>query len=324
MRVLIGAQRGLGAALFSLVLGCGATTQDGPPRGSGGSPAIGQGGSASGGRPSPGGGAASDAGAGGRSQPVGGSNSVAGSGVTQGGSPAGGGGGVASGGVAGTSGVGGTGGVAGSGEEPNKVVLFDGSQQTFNGWYPRNGGKNAANPWTNNGDGTMTVKGDDIITKLAFTDVFVHLEYWSPKFDYPPSTDFTQRGASGVFLKGSFELAIVDTFGLSPEPYQANAFCGAIHTISAPLVSACRPGGEWNAYDIEFRAEDCTGGVKTSSAEFVEVRLNGILVQQDVAVDHVTQAGLTETCEPRGLLLQNISTIVPVSFRNIWAIPRDS
>jgi hypothetical protein len=325
VRVLIGARRGLGVALFGLILGCGATTQDGTRRGGAGSPAAGQGASASGGsQTSASGGAASDAGAGGNSQPAGGSNGVAGSGVTPGGSPAtaGGGGGVANGGVA-SGGVGGTGGVAGAGEDPNKIVLFDGSEQSFNSWYPRNGGMKAPNPWTNNGDGTMTVKGDDILTKMPFTNVFVHLEYWSPKFDYSPGTDFTQRGASGVFLNGSYELVIVDTFGLSLEPGHENAYCGAIHTISDPLVSACKPGGEWNAYDIEFRAEVCTAGVKTTNAEFVEVRLNGILVQQNVAVAHVTQAGLNETCEARGVLLQNVSTVVPVSFRNIWAIPRD-
>jgi hypothetical protein len=284
---------------------------------------AGQGGSASGGRqPSSNGGAAPDAGAGGNSQP-GGSNGVAGAGVTQGGSPAGGGGGVAGGGVAGTGSVGGTAGIAGTGEDPNKIVLFDGSQETFNGWYPRNGGKMAPNPWTNNGDGTMTVQGSDIVTKMPFTNVFVHLEYWTQKFDYPSGIDYRERGASGVFLKGSFKLVIVDTFGLSVEPGHADAYCGAIDRISEPLVSACKPGGEWNAYDIEFRAEVCTNGVKTTNAEFVEVRLNGILIQQNVEVDHLTQAGLTETCEPRGVLLQSIYSVVPVSFRNIWAIPRD-
>jgi hypothetical protein len=75
----------------------------------------------------------------------------------------------------------------------------------------------AANPWTNNGDGTMTVKdgGGDIVSKMSFTNVFVHVEYWSPKFDYPRHTEFRQRGNSGAFLKASYELVIVDTFGLT-------------------------------------------------------------------------------------------------------------
>jgi hypothetical protein len=47
------------------------------------------------------------------------------------------------GGVAGAGGIAGTGGVAGtggSGQDPNKIVLFDGSPETFNNWYPRNAG----------------------------------------------------------------------------------------------------------------------------------------------------------------------------------------
>jgi hypothetical protein len=275
---------------------------------------------------------ASEAGAGRNSQTVGGGASgVAGSDATQAGSPAGGAGGVTSvGGVAGAGGAGGAGGAAGTGgasEDPNKVVLFDGSQQTFDGWYPRNGGMNAANPWTNNGDGTMTVKsgGGDILTKMPFTNVFVHVEYWSPKYDYPSGTYYAARAASGVFLKGSYRLVILDTFGLSTEfsPEEEEGFCGAIYYVSAPLVSACKPGGEWNAYDIEFKAEVCNDGVKTTSAEFVEVRLNGILVQQNVTVDHETQAGMPTTCEPRGVMLAEMATIVPVSFRNIWAIPSE-
>jgi hypothetical protein len=127
-----------------------------------------------------------------------------------------------------------------------------------------------------------------------------------------------------VYLKASYELVILDTSGVPPDDYYADQFCGAIFTISKPLVSACKPGGEWNAYDVEFRAETCTNGVKTANAEFVEVKLNGITVQRNVFVDHPTQAGLTETCEPRGLMLQEtLITVVPVSFRNIWAIPRE-
>jgi hypothetical protein len=76
-------------------------------------------------------------------------------------------------------------------------------------------------------------------------------------------------------------------------------------------------------YDIEFKAEVCNNGVKTANAEFVEVRLNGILVQQNVAVDHQALGGMSTTCEPRGVMLAERPTIVPVSFRNIWAIPRN-
>jgi len=40
-------------------------------------------------------------------------------------------------------------------------------------------------------------------------------------------------------------------------------------------------------------------------------------------VTQETQAGLPEACAPRGVMLQDHATFLPVSFRNIWAIPRD-
>jgi len=255
-----------------------------------------------------------------------GSEAVAGTGgtgVDMGGSSAGGMGGSGTGGTAGGSGgaSGGSGGGGGSGgSDAGKVILFDGSPASFAGWYPRYGKMTDPNPWTNNGDGTMTVKsgGGDILTKMPFTNVFLHVEYRTPKIDVSPA-DPQQRGNSGVYMKGSYEMQVLDTFGFAP----ANDYCGALYKISAPLVSACKMAGEWNAYDIEFQANVCTNGTKTTNAKFVEVKLNDMVVQQNAVADHTTQAGLDETCEPRGVMLQDHQTVVPVSFRNIWAIPRN-
>lgn len=212
-----------------------------------------------------------------------------------------------------------TAGVSGTGGEPNKIVLFDGTPESFNNWYARNGGTNSANPWTYNDDGTMTPRGDDILSKMPFTNVFVHVEYVTLKFNYSPNAEPQLRGNSGVFLHGSYELAVIDSFGRPP----ANDLCGSVYARVAPLVSACNAGGEWNTCDIEFRASECANGVKTANARFVEVKLNGILIHEDVEVSDATQAGLSETCSPRGVLLQSHATSTPVTFRNIWAIARD-
>ena len=246
---------------------------------------------------------------------VGGSTATGGTGGASGGSPA-------AGGTGGSSG--GTGGGTNNsfcGTDVGKVVLFDGSDASFKSWYPRNGGMNAANPWTNNGDGTMTVKSSDIISKTGFQNVCLHVEYQAPKFTYPANTNEQERGNSGVYLKGSWETQVLDTFDLGKTQ---NDFCGAIYKVAAPLVSACKTGGEWNSYDIEFQANVCTNGQTTTPAKFIKVNLNGVNVHNNVSVPaaNPTEAGLTPTCEPRGILLQNHPTIVPVSFRNIWAIPR--
>ena len=174
-------------------------------------------------------------------------------------------------------------------------------------------------PWQNNGDGTMTVQTNtgDIISKETFQNVFVHVEYVTPRITTAGGGQ--ERGNSGIYLKGSYEMQVLDTYGLPP----AIDGCGAVYGISAPLVVACNEEEVWNTYEIEFQANVCNNGQKTASAKFVEVTLNGMLVQQNVTVDNTTQAGQPETCDPKGILLQDHSSILPVSYRNIWVIPRD-
>jgi hypothetical protein len=228
-------------------------------------------------------------------------------------------GGTGSNGGAGGVTSGGSGGAGGTGGgEPNKVVLFDGTPETFKSWASvRDGSKD--NPWTNNGDGSMTVKTNtgDIISKQKFQNAFVHLEYKTPKITSAGGGQ--ERGNSGVYLKGSYEMQVLDTYGLPP----AIDGCGALYSIKAPLVVACKKEDEWNTYEIEFKANVCTNGAKTANAEFVDVKLNGMQVQKNVVADHFTQAGQAESCDPKGLMLQDHSSILPVSFRNIWVIPRD-
>lgn len=261
-------------------------------------------------------------GSGGSAAPItAGSPATGGSGGGQAGSQASGGtGGGVSGGAGGTGGTGGagTGGTGGTPDDPNKVVLYDGSAETFNSWKSvRNGG---TNPWKNNADGTMTVQTNtgDIQTKQAFQDVFIHLEYMTPKITSAGGGQ--ERGNSGIYLKGSWELQVLDTFGLAP----ADDGCGAIYEVAAPIVSACKKEEEWNIYEVEFKAQVCTNGQQTAPAKFVSVKLNGTLVQQDVACPaNETRAGQPPSCDPKGLLLQDHSSLLPVSFRNIWIIPRN-
>jgi hypothetical protein len=213
---------------------------------------------------------------------------------------------------------GGTGGTGGLENDPNKVVLFDGTEATFKSWKSvRNG---ADNPWKLNADKTMTVNTNtgDIQSKMPFQDVFLHLEYMTPKITSAGGGQ--ERGNSGVYLKGSWELQVLDTFGLAP----AIDGCGAIYEVSKPLVTACHKEEEWNIYEVEFKAQVCNNGQQTTPARFVEVKLNDILVQQNVDCPaNETRAGQPPSCDPKGLLLQDHSSILPVSYRNIWVIPRN-
>jgi len=238
------------------------------------------------------------------------------------------GGSAPAGGMGGTGGVGGSGGTGGGtggfcGTEVGKVVLYDGSDATFKSWYATSGnmGMNNPNPWTNNTTTkTMTEAGSDIISKMGFQNVCLHVEYRTPNFTYPAGTGDQNRGNSGIYLKSSWEMQVLDSKGLGKN---ANDLCGAIYKVAAPLVIACNGTGEWNAYDAEFQANVCENGAMKTPAKFVRVDLNGINIHNNVTVPLTqTEAGQTPVCEAKGVLLQNHGTAVAVEYRNIWAIPR--
>jgi hypothetical protein len=251
------------------------------------------------------GGAASTAGTGGAAAGTGGATTGTGGATTgTGGAPAGAGGAAA-----------GAGGAA-----ANEIILFDGSDESFNGWVSlRNGGPN---PWKNNGDGTMTPEptAGDIESKQKFGDVFVHLEYMAPP---EPNGDLPEvDGSANVLLHQSYGLRITDSYGLPPR----DVSCGSVFGYHAPLEVACHEHGTWNTFDIEFQAPTCSNespGAIATPARFVEVRLNGTLIHRNVDVLQPTQAGAPASCERRSLRIMPIGSTLPTSFRNIWAIPRN-
>jgi hypothetical protein len=197
------------------------------------------------------------------------------------------------------------------GEE--RVVLFDGTH--LDAWMSRNTGGPAG--WQRVADGSMVVVGGtgDIVSRLEFEDVFVHAEYKTPML--PANVTGQDRGNSGIYLKGMYEVQVLDSFGREPELDG----CGSIYEVRAPLTVACYPQEVWNTYEIDFQAPryDAQGN-KLSNARMLSVTLNGVVVQNDTEVPGATRAGNAEAPGPAGIMLQDHGN--PVSFRNIWVIPR--
>jgi hypothetical protein len=206
-----------------------------------------------------------------------------------------------------------TGGAGGAVPEEDRIVLFDGTD--LDEWVSVNNGGPIG--WQLAADGTMVVTpgAGDIITRQEFEDVFVHLEYKTPTF--PANVTGQARGNSGVYLKGSYEAQVLDSFGLPP---QIDG-CGAIYMISPPLSVACNPQEVWNTYELDFQAPrfDAQGN-KTANARMLSMTLNGVLVQDDVEIPGQTTAGRPETAGPAGIMLQDHGNLV--AFRNIFVIPR--
>lgn len=219
-------------------------------------------------------------------------------------------------GIAGSAGAAGDredGGEGGEGGASERVVLFDG--ESLAEWRPINGNGDA--PWELAGDAMLVVApgSGNLVSRRTFEDVFVHVEYKTPAL--AANVTGQDRGNSGVYLHSMYELQVLDSFGLPP----AINGCGAIYGVSAPSSSACYEQEVWNTYEIEFRAARFDEqDRKLEPARVLSAHLNGVLVQDDVAVPNSTEAGEPEAPGPAPLMLQDHGN--RVAFRNIWVIPR--
>ena len=81
----------------------------------------------------------------------------------------------------------------------------------------------------------MQVNGSgDIITEKKFDGHFkLHVEFRVP---YEAAGKGQDRGNSGVYVQGRYEVQILDSYGLKPEKND----CGAIYGVAAPKENACR------------------------------------------------------------------------------------
>jgi len=153
-----------------------------------------------------------------------------------------------------------------------------------------------------------------IMSRRAFGDVQLHLEWAAPS---PPHGEGQDRGNSGVFLMGRYEIQVLDSY--RNETY-ADGQAAAIYGQTPPLVNASRPPGEWQAYDIVFRRPRWgANGVVADSAR-VTVFHNGVMVHDAVALTGPTAHQRRPPYQPHAdrlpLLLQDHDH--PVRFRNIW------
>jgi len=162
-------------------------------------------------------------------------------------------------------------------------------------------------------DGVMVSAKHDIATKAKFKDFQLHVEFNEPSLG--PEFKGQDRGNSGVFLQGRYELQVLDSY--HNDTY-ANGACGAIYGVKAPLKMVPKPPGEWQTYDITFHAAKFEDGKKVSNAH-VTVYWNGELVQDNTEIPHETGSGSKETAAGGPIRLQFHHH--SVKFRNIWIVP---
>jgi len=187
------------------------------------------------------------------------------------------------------------------------LVLFDG--KSLAAW--KSGDKDAAWKLV---DGAMEVNGTGSIeTRESFGDLQLHLEWRAPE---KVESSSQGRGNSGVFLMGMYEVQVLDSF---ENRTYSDGQAAALYGQQPPLVNACRPPGEWQTYDICFRAPRFESE-KVAAPATVTVMHNGVVVQLAEPFIGATRHKEVATYAPHPptgpLVLQDHGN--PVRFRNIW------
>jgi hypothetical protein len=163
-------------------------------------------------------------------------------------------------------------------------------------------------------DGVVQTGRGMIRTRAEFGDVQLHVEFATPASVQGSSQG---RGNSGVFLAGVFEIQVLDSW---ENPTYADGQAAAMYGQFPPLVNASRPPGEWQSYDIVFRAPRFSAAGELLDSARVTVHHNGILVHHARAFWGATRHRANGAYEPsmaRGpIRLQDHGN--PVRYRNIW------
>ena len=144
-------------------------------------------------------------------------------------------------------------------------------------------------------DGVMTSprSGSNLITDSKFTDFKLHIE-----FRY-------QKGSnSGVYLRGRYEVQIMDTKGLDPWV----GYLGAIYGFLTPNEMVAEDPGVWQSYDITLRGR------------MVTIVANNKTVIWNQAIPGITGGAIdSKEGEPGPIYLQGDHG--PIEFRNIILTP---
>lgn len=203
---------------------------------------------------------------------------------------------------------------AGVGTAPSDaIVLFDGTD--LSKWS--NGGGGEAGWRLVDGVIESVPGGGYLTTRESFGDCQLHLEWMVP-------ADLKPRGGaganSGVYLMRQYEVQILRR---EDRPTYPDGMAGAIYAQHPPLAAPDLPKGEWNTYDILFRAPrfDADGGLLEPAR--CTVIFNGVVVQHHAEIYGPTAGGQPPrySAHPSRLPISIQDHGDRIRFRNIWVRP---
>ncbi len=190
------------------------------------------------------------------------------------------------------------------------IVLFGGTDLS-----PWQGDSGQAAPWkVEDGYVEIVAGSGEIRTRRGFGDCQLHIEWRAPS---PTVGEGQDRGNSGVFLMGRYEVQVLDSYDNLTYP---DGQAAALYGQYPPLVNASRPPGQWQSYDIVFRRPRFDSQGKVLQPARVTVFHNGVLVQDNVLLSGPTahQRRPPYVAHPDRLPIHLQDHGSPVRYRNIW------
>ena len=194
------------------------------------------------------------------------------------------------------------------------IVLFDGSGLGKWSQLDERGGRAEPRWPVRDGYFETAPRTGPLATRERFGDVQLHVEWAAP---LPVRGSSQDRGNSGIFLMGLYEVQVLDSYD---NMTYADGQAAALYGQWPPLANAARKPGEWQTYDIVFEAPRFENG-KLVSPAYQTVFWNGVMVHNRRAVMGRTVYREVPRYTPhepeRPLSLQDHGN--PVRYRNIWA-----
>ena len=200
------------------------------------------------------------------------------------------------------------------------IVLFDGNN--LDKWVSTNDVTKPADWAVKRNMFTVNKKAGNIQTKQSFNDYQLHLEWRIPK---NITGEGQARGNSGVFLASTgpgddgYEIQILDCY--NNQTY-VNGQTGSIYKQAIPLANACKKPGEWQAYDIVWKAPRFNNDGSLETPAFVTLIHNGVVLQNNTELKGVTMYIGKPSYKKHGAspikLQAHGDKSEPISFRNIW------
>ena len=191
------------------------------------------------------------------------------------------------------------------------IVLFDGKDLAQ--W--RSDADSSAAKWIVR-DGYVEVKPGTgtMASARGFGDVQLHIEWATPGV---AKGEGQERGNSGVFLMGIYELQVLDSYQNDTYP---DGQAGAIYGQNPPLVNPTKGPGQWQAYDVIFHRPRFKADGSLERPARMTVLLNGVLIQDNFELVGPTanrqQPPYRMHPDKLPLKLQDHGN--PMRFRNIW------